>query len=1236
MTDVPASFIGRTWLLQRVGDWLNDPHGGSLLITGDPGSGKTELAAHLVRMAKGADPAPEFLRELRLHAAHFCKVELSDSISGHTVIAHLSKQLIDTVPGYLQTLRDQQDPAATRKISVNLQLGSVTGGTVEMNAIRELHLSTHHHRETYDALIRRPLRALNTSVTLLIDGVDEARASDHGRHILDLLSDELAEPVPELRWLALGRSKPVAARIARFMDARIDLQADQPENIDEITPYVAARLKGLPTARRTRLAASIADRADGNFLYARFVTEEILAGGRADGALPGGLTQIYEQFLDREVRAHRERWRTCVHPVLAAIAVSYGDGLTRRQLARVTCLHKGAVDEAISVCGPYLRASSIDGPLRLYHSSLRDHLLTPVRRVPSETARPGDDITEPGDRQIDPDRARSAIIDGLRTQWAGRWRECDDPYVLNHLLEHVVDMLVQDPDQPVEVFDDVGADPGFLCAVLASEELAYGFLRTLSRARWAELPNLRETVDVVHLITSRYRAMVWINVEKAPGLVLSTLAHLAHLLGRADYAVRIDRYLDQQGLAGLRTRWTTDHQSPVMTGLTDGAQHIVVNIVTVIEDGRRALAGSGDGTIRLWDVPTATMVFSADGHESGITAIAVTADERRAVTGCYDGGLCVWDLTTGELIHRLRSPVGENVRWQVTTGRTSHQIFRASREMIGRIVIAPDDRTAIVGSGTTVELWDLETGEQLETLTGHSHLAMELAVIPDGRILSGDGSEARIIWDSEPGTWPADPNTRLVLWQVLTPGGEHVLTYTGQSLEIHDMATGQDLPGISLPWEPGHGEGSVTSDGKFLIVPTSDYSYQIRELPHGEPVGDFKSRRTLKTQIVESRVENVAVSRTGGYALEGLTNGTIRVHRLGSKSDWRCPPHGDAVTAVAFGTDGETAITAASDGTWRVWDPRTGTFAAHTYLSDDDRALRDLLAERAYWTGTEPPLLELRALAVTPDGATVVGGWSGGAVMTWHRVTGERTGTLMTHQSTVDAVLSLGISDGLVTALSRTAVRAWDLSRQTEVFHTTVPSPSGASITSTGRHALIPTTRGAPQVWDVVAGTVIGELPDGALLCPDGITAVLPGEQVTCWDVRTGRPKHRLPVGTLPETFCRRDALWTSPDGSRLVVLSTEHTASVWDLYSRTLVCELWIPSMSSIVRVSDGGGFLVAASRDGDLGIWELARGTELGTVYLSAEISDLAINPAHPTEVLVGLRSGEVTCLSTDSEVR
>ena len=69
------------------------------------------------------------------------------------------------------------------------------------------------------------------------------------------------------------------------------------------------------------------------------------------------------------------------------------------------------------------------------------------------------------------------------------------------------------------------------------------------------------------------------------------------------------------------------------TGVLRGHERPVL-CVGVSGDGRRALSGSWDNTVRVWDVEGKKCVGVLEGHTDRVLGVALSGDGRRAVSGC--------------------------------------------------------------------------------------------------------------------------------------------------------------------------------------------------------------------------------------------------------------------------------------------------------------------------------------------------------------------------------------------------------------------------------------------------------------------------------------------------------------------------------------------------------------------------------------------------------------------------
>ncbi|MGA8893848.1 MAG: hypothetical protein WB539_00920, partial [Planktothrix agardhii] len=89
--------------------------------------------------------------------------------------------------------------------------------------------------------------------------------------------------------------------------------------------------------------------------------------------------------------------------------------------------------------------------------------------------------------------------------------------------------------------------------------------------------------------------------------------------------------------------------------------------------------------------------------------------------------------------------------WQLSTGEELRTLTVVDW-WVNSLAISPDGQTLVSGGGgieaATIMIWDLITGQELGTLTGHySDEVLSLAISPDGQTLVSGGDDDEImIW----------------------------------------------------------------------------------------------------------------------------------------------------------------------------------------------------------------------------------------------------------------------------------------------------------------------------------------------------------------------------------------------------------------------------------------------------------------------------------------------------------
>jgi predicted ATPase len=104
-------FTGREWVFKAIDLWLKQPAGSScFLLTGEPGSGKSAIAARLAQVSDvlvPKIPKCESIKPGFLSAVHFCSARERQWINPHRFSESLALQLAARYPAYASALAEK-------------------------------------------------------------------------------------------------------------------------------------------------------------------------------------------------------------------------------------------------------------------------------------------------------------------------------------------------------------------------------------------------------------------------------------------------------------------------------------------------------------------------------------------------------------------------------------------------------------------------------------------------------------------------------------------------------------------------------------------------------------------------------------------------------------------------------------------------------------------------------------------------------------------------------------------------------------------------------------------------------------------------------------------------------------------------------------------------------------------------------------------------------------------------
>ena len=564
-----------------------------------------------------------------------------------------------------------------------------------------------------------------------------------------------------------------------------------------------------------------------------------------------------------------------------------------------------------------------------------------------------------------------------------------------------------------------------------------------------------------------------------------------------------------------------------------------VTAVAVTPDGRYAISGSWDKTLRVWDLARGEAVHTLKGHRDLVYAVAVTPDGRHVVSGSADKTLKVWDLVRGEAVHTLRGHEGK----------------------VRAVAVTSDGRYAISGSrDETLRVWDLARGEAVHTLEGHTSPVEAVAVTPDGRhAVSGSWDGRLKVWDLERGHAfrTLSGHTGTIDAVAVTPDGRHVVSGSqDKTLKVWDLARGEAVRTLK-----GHTNMidavAVTPDGRHAVSGSWDGTVKVWDLERGEAL------RTLEGHCNE--VEAVAVTPDGRHVVSGSQDRTLKVWDLEREAVPRTQQgHSGWVTAVAVTPDGRHVVSGSQDKTLKVWDLARG------------EAVRTLKGHTAgVWN-----------VAVTPDGRHVVSG-SDKAFKVWDLARGEAVRTVEGHTNKLDAVAVTPDGRYVVSGSWDGTLKVWDLERGEALR--TVKGKRGAfgavAVTPEGMRAVLRNGHKL-SVWDLERGEEVRALGEGrsedwvnaVAVTPDGhaVAGHLSGT-LRVWDLELGEALWILEGHT--ETV---NCVAVTPDGRYAVSASADNTLRVWGLTDGRLVAVFHGEGRLPACAVGPDGRTIVAGERSG------------------------------------------------------
>ncbi|MFV1967804.1 MAG: WD40 repeat domain-containing protein, partial [Pirellulaceae bacterium] len=346
----------------------------------------------------------------------------------------------------------------------------------------------------------------------------------------------------------------------------------------------------------------------------------------------------------------------------------------------------------------------------------------------------------------------------------------------------------------------------------------------------------------------------------------------------------------------------------------------------VSPDGQTMAVAMGNASLQIWDLKTRTRRHAVrEAHVAAILAVTFNPDGRRAITGSSDGSIRIWNSATGEQIRKFlyagwtmnlksvaNSPDGKvvaaagnysNIRagtigavklWNAASGELLHEIhlpasgFAMAFSHDGQRLAATTIGPGPFGSteAATIHLIDVRSGKTLTKLSGHVQTVSAVGFSPDDReLVSIDQDQTIRVWDVAKGKPRSSSEIESNMAAAIsTDAAMSVFSQRGRqgrSITLWDVAASKSLWSV---------DGSTTGFGAHLLDISRDGKRVASCWKDTLSVWSTATANQLhELTDPDAQMSALAFSPDGRQVMTGMNDGTALIWDISSTRATRDP-----------------------------------------------------------------------------------------------------------------------------------------------------------------------------------------------------------------------------------------------------------------------------------------------------------------------------------------------------------
>ncbi len=544
-------------------------------------------------------------------------------------------------------------------------------------------------------------------------------------------------------------------------------------------------------------------------------------------------------------------------------------------------------------------------------------------------------------------------------------------------------------------------------------------------------------------------------------------------------------------------------------------------------------------------------------------------------------------------------------------------------DWLAAVAISPDGRlAATAGRDSAIQLWDMKTGELIQTLTEHNGAVNDLDFNPTSDRLASAGDDGLKVWDIATGeavfTRLSSTAVRGVAFH---PDGQQIVAaYADSTVRLWNAATG-----LSVLRLFGHlaalNDVAFRPDGRQFATTSDDGSVIIWDTATGQPIRSLPA--TLGRDSGPVAVKRLNYSPDGGRLVTAAVDGIARIWNADTGDRLlTLSGHTSLLFDAAFSPDGRLLVTASGDGTAKVWQADSGRplytlgnhnggMTAAVFSPDSQFLLTASQDSNARLWQTEPGLDVLTLsgqsgpvyAADFSPGGTLIASAGQDSIRIWDSAAGLLQQTLTLTNTGVTAVIFNTDGMELFTLSQDGAVRVWQMGSGAAPLTITAPDSqfTTLALNPAGDRLATGSEAGVVHLWRPLTGEMVDSWTYGrtitALAFNQSGNSVAIGDvegSVTLLDVETGEMLAAVPGQSEPII-----TLAFHPTLPLLARNGRDGTIELWRLPEGTL--QRTFSGHGGVVlsaRFSLDGNRLATASADRSVKVWDLAAGQVVRTL--------------------------------------